>query len=126
MKVGKSFLGTLTGRLMGRPTERRGHDRYSVDDIVLIVSGHRYRIENWSISGFVCSGFRRNAEVGQKIICVVDVPNGERRMPLPIEAMVVRSDKVKGVMAARFTKLGPLAERHIKRWFSERARKGRP
>jgi hypothetical protein len=86
-----------------RPNSRRDH-RYPLPPLIIIIEGAEYSTINWSLGGFLVTGFDRKVELGQTIAGML------RTLEQPgfaFTATVVRSgDTAPDHLAVKFSDLG--------------------
>jgi hypothetical protein len=112
-----------TKRVSYFPQEDRRDRRYPLPALVIVIGVVEYSTVNWSLGGFLITGFDRKALPGQSItgmLRVVDKPDS-----LPFTATVVRNgDPEPGHLAARFEDLGELGLTMLERIITRRLFRG--
>jgi hypothetical protein len=85
--------------------EVRRDRRYPLPPLVIAIDGVEYSTVNWSLGGFLISGFNKDAEHGKKLtgtLCLLDRPES-----IDFAGTVVRIDEPEpGLLAVQFTDLG--------------------
>jgi hypothetical protein len=112
-----------TKRVSYFPQEDRRDRRYPLPVLVIIIGGIEYSTVNWSLGGFLITGFDRKIVPGQTItgtLHAIDRPDS-----LPFTATVVRSgDPEPGQLAAKFEDLGELGFSLLERIITRRLFRG--
>jgi hypothetical protein len=85
--------------------EGRQDRRYPVPPIVVAIDGVEYSTVNWSLGGFLITGFDRRISPGKPIAGTLGTP--EQPVMIEFSAKVVRvGEPVPGQLAVQFTDLG--------------------
>jgi hypothetical protein len=78
--------------------------RYPLPNLVVTIDGRAYDTENWSLGGFLVSGFDRRVRPGQAIAGKLGL--ADQPVEIDFTATVVRGgDETPGQLAAQFTDL---------------------
>jgi hypothetical protein len=105
------------------PQEDRRDRRYPLPTLIISIGGIEYGTINWSLGGFLITGFDRKAVRGQSItgmLRAVNQPQG-----LPFVATVVRTgDPEPDCLAAKFEDLGELGISMLERIITRRLFRG--
>ena len=112
-----------TRRVSYFPQEDRRDRRYPLPALVITIGAVEYSTVNWSLGGFLITGFDRKAVPGQTItgmLRVIDKP-----ATLPFTATIVRSgDPEPDHLAAKFEDLGELGISMLERIITRRLFRG--
>lgn len=85
--------------------EGRRDRRYPLPPLVVVLDGVEYSTVNWSLGGFLISGYRRAAVSGQKIVGTLLLVT--RPETIDFQGEVIRVDEpAPGNLAVQFDELG--------------------
>jgi hypothetical protein len=87
---------------MHRGVERRGARR-RISPLRALIDGHRYRVMDWSDTGFAVGGFDGEVRPGQVMVVTVAVPLSGPRGRVRLTATVARYDQDRRVLAFSFS-----------------------
>jgi hypothetical protein len=108
-----------TKRVSYYPQEDRRDRRYPLPALIITIGGVEYNTVNWSLGGFLITGFDRKVVPGQTItgmLRVIDKPD-----TLPFCATVVRcGDPAPDHLAAKFEDLGEVGISMLERIITRR------
>ncbi|HEX3497854.1 MAG TPA: PilZ domain-containing protein [Stellaceae bacterium] len=109
----------MSTRVSYFPPEDRRDRRYPLPTLIISIGGVEYGTVNWSIGGFLITGFDRKVVPGQAITGMMRPVN--RPEGLPFTATVVRSgDPEPGYLAAKFEDLSELGLSMLERIITRR------
>ncbi|HZS84000.1 MAG TPA: PilZ domain-containing protein [Stellaceae bacterium] len=104
--------------------EERRDRRYPLPPLVVVIEGAEYTTVNWSLGGFLVSGFAGEIPVGATIMGKLRV--GEEKRFLRFTGTVVRVDTPEpGYLAVQFNELGEDGIGILDRYVARRAFRGR-
>lgn len=98
--------------------ERRHDFREPVDEGTVSIGAQRFRLVNWSSSGFLAEGVPPPAAVGTEIRCTLTLQAGDKRFAFTCTARIVRAGPPGTGFAARFEYLEPDTAVAVQRHFN--------
>jgi hypothetical protein len=112
-----------TRRVSYFPQEDRRDRRYPLPALVVTIGAAEYSTVNWSLGGFLITGFDRKTVPGQSIAGILRA--ADRPDALAFTARVIRSgDPGPGHLAAKFEDLGDLGISLLERIITRRLFRG--
>lgn len=101
--------------------ERRQFARVPVREGKITIEGKQYTLIDWTVKGFLISGYDGKLEKGQRFTLEVAVPERDDLIAFEASAQVVRRGTGRGNLGAVFTDLSTEAKRRIAEYSGRRA-----